>query len=28
MLDAHESTVTFLDGAVAAPAELRTDRAA
>ncbi len=25
MLDAHENTVTFLDGAVAAPAELRTD---
>jgi serine/threonine protein kinase len=25
MLDAHESTVTFLDGALAAPAELRTD---
>lgn len=25
MLDAHERTVTFLDGAVAAPAELRTD---
>jgi len=25
MLDAHESTFTFLDGALAAPAELRTD---
>src|SRR5215831_13134405 len=25
MLEAHENTVTFLDGALAAPAELRTD---
>jgi len=25
MLDAHQRTVTFLDGSVAAPADLRTD---